>query len=543
MPAPSQQIYWADGAGSRVVYETLQQVLADLRNAVLSDRAIAVYRPTGAGRGYYVLSDSAGPGVDLAIGNERLLLNQRLNLETPSTVAGLVAASTLRPFRIGFGSALSIPWVDAHGRGVVLIGVQDPSVADRSLERLHTITDARRLALMLNESRLNGTLNLQRQMSSAVRSLLDGGLSGGGRVGRLNALVATARQVFGSDTAYLALPEEGDAMNYYFASLSNVKTPQFRQLRMQFGQGLGGLARRKSRVVRSLKYADDDRLLAPPVVETFDEGILSAMAAPLIRSDSVAGVLYIGNRTPTPYSDTDEQVLEEFADYISLLMNEPDYRSAVRDSRTNRLREDFAHAIHDSVVRSLVQIGFTAEQVSMTMEREPAAESIAVIQLAAEEALTNLREELSGLTMPAESVPMRLGQVLDQLTGTPVGPGVTRNVYVLGSAAEERLPADVAEAMVHIGGEALTNSMLHSAARGERIEATASDSEIGLVIADDGVGYSVLGIEAEQLSSLGHFGLASMYRRAARINAHLEITSAADQGTTVSLRVPRTWSR
>ena len=541
MTARSQRTYWADGAGSRVVFDTLQELLADLRGAVFSDRAIAIYRPAGLQGGYYVLSDSAESGVDLAMANERLLLNQSLNLETPSTVAGVVATSTLRPFRLGFDSALSIPWVDTHGRGVVLIGVQDQSVADRSLEQLHSITDAHKLAIILNDSRMNGTLYLQRRLSSALRTVLDGGLSGGGKVGRLNSLVSTARQVFGSDTAYLALPEEGEAMNYYFASLSNVNTPQFRQLRMQFGQGLGGLARREARVVRSLSYADDERLLAPPVIETVDEGILSAMAAPLIRSDSVRGVLYIGNRTPTAFSETDEQVLEELADYISLLMDDPDYRSAVRDSRTNRMREDFAHAIHDSVVRSLVQIGFTAEQVSMTMGQGAAASSIATIQVAAEEALTNLREELNGLTLPAESAPRTLGQVLDQITDVPVHPGMTRNVYVLGQAAEEQLPAEVAQVMIHIGAEALTNSMLHSGSRNERVEATASDSAIGLVISDDGRGSTVLGIEAEHLSSMGHFGLASMYRRAAKVNGHLEITSVVDQGTTVNLHIPRTW--
>lgn len=40
---------------------------------------------------------------------------------------------------------------------------------------------------------------------------------------------------------------------------------------------------------------------------------------------------------------------------------------------------------------------------------------------------------------------------------------------------------------------------------------------------------------------MGHFGLASMYRRAAKVNAHLKITSIQNQGTTVSVRLPRMW--
>lgn len=541
MSAQPQRIYWADGAGSRAVFESLQAVLGDLREAVLSDRAIALYRPIGMGRGHFVLSDSVADGVEPSLGNERLMLNQSLDCRAPATVSGLVAASTLRPFRFGLGSALSIPWEDAYGRGIAVIGVHDASEAATSLERLRQIVDATRLTDTLNQSRVSGTLTLQRQLSSALRTVLDGGLDSAGRVGRLTSLVTSARQIFGSDTAYLALPEEGEAMNYYFASMSNVNTPQFRQLRMAFAQGLGGLARREGRVVSSLRYGDDHRLLAPPVSETADEGIRSAMAAPLLRDGAVTGVLYIGSRTLTPYSETDEQVLEEFADYVSLLMGEPGYRSAVDDSRNRRLREDFAHAIHDSVVRSLVQIGFTAEQVSASMSPESAARSITQIQTAAEEALTNLRAELSGMALRSPGSVMRLGQVIDQITDVPVRAGLTRNVFVHPSAIEQQLPADVAEALVHIGAESLTNSMLHSHATSEHVEAKATAAEVELFVTDDGEGSSVLGMAPEQLASHGHFGLASMYRRAAKINGHLDITSSPRTGTAVRLRIPRTW--
>ena len=45
-----------------------------------------------------------------------------------------------------------------------------------------------------------------------------------------------------------------------------------------------------------MNYAQDTRLLAAPVTETQDEGILSAVAAPLVRAQDVHGVLYVGSR-------------------------------------------------------------------------------------------------------------------------------------------------------------------------------------------------------------------------------------------------------
>lgn len=533
-------VFWADGAGSRVVFDSLQGVLNELRGAVLSDRAIALYQPTTIDRGYYVLSDSCHAGLEPALGNELLLLERPLDLYTPSRVTGVTAKSALRPFRLRFASALAIPWDDAFGRGVVLIGVQDGGMPEQSLDRLELITDARRLASMLSESRMSGTLSLQRQVSAALRNVLAADVSGAGPLGRLSSLVGTARALFGSDTAYLALPEETSGTSYYFGAFSNVNTPQFRQLRMEFGQGLGGLARRQGRVVSSMNYAQDERLLAAPVSETVDEGILSAIAAPLLRADDILGVLYVGSRSPHPYSETDERILAEFADYISLLMDLPEFEAVNQHARLNRMREDFAHAIHDSVVRSLVQIGFTAEQASVSVGHDAASTSIATIQKAAENALSSLREELHVL-VPPNAAAISLSQVLERITSVPARSGVSRTVLVLGQMAEAALPASVAELLIHVGAEALTNSMKHSECRNESIELRTSPTRVILTISDDGRGSPIIGMGPAQLSSMGHLGLASMHRRADRMAAKLEVTSRVDNGTTICVKIPRTW--
>lgn len=535
-----QPIYWADGAGSRAIYTSLRDVLDELCAAVLSDRALALYRPATARRGYRVLSDSAGES-EAAIANEPMAVNSRLDFHRPTTVSGFVARSRLRRYQAEFGSAISVPWSDPFGHGVVLIGVEEPYLLVPTLERVNAAAAGERLARIVDQSRMSGTVTLQHQMRTALREVLDSHPAGRGRLGRLNALVNAAQKLFGSDTAYLALPDDGHSARYYFASLANVNTPQFRQLRMDFGQGLGGLARRERKVVSSLKYDSDDRLLAPPKIETLNEGIQSAMAAPLVRAGSVEGVLYVGSRTLHPYSDTDEMVLEELADYISMVLGEPAYKGAVYDSRSSRLREEFAHAIHDTVVRSLVQIGFTAEQAAMSARTSPEKNSIETIQRAAEEALANLRNELRGLVDQPSTRTVTLAEVLDDITAVPVRPGLTRNVYVAASDGQEQLPAEVGEVLIHIGTEALTNSMLHSSCTTERVQASMHSGAVQLTVTDDGVGAPAVSRNGEALSASGHFGVRSMYRRAAAVNGILLITSGPRSGTTVSVEIPRTW--
>lgn len=537
------QVYWADGGGSRAVFDSLRDILVELREAVLSQRAVALYQPTGSrGGDFFVLSDSCSAGLEPAIANEPLRLNQPLDPLVPTSLSGVAAQSKLRPFSLRLTSALAMPWRDPFGRGVVLVGIEVDGGESQSLERLSGVADVPRLTRTLRESRLSGTLHIQRQLSSALRSVLAADTSGAGPMGRLRSLVDTARVLLRSDAAYLALPEqEPSGTHYYFASFSKVYTPDFRHLRMEFGQGLGGLARRKGRVVSSIDYARDERLLEPPVNETLDEGILSAVAAPLTRGGSgVHGVLYVGNRTPRPYSETDERLLSEFAEYVSLLMDTSEFKESAQSARLGRLREDFAHAIHDSVVRSLVEIGFTAEQAAASAEDGAAAASVEAIRQSAADALQTLRAELSEL-LPRGPAQMSVSQVLDSITSVKARPGVSRTVLVLGPMTETPLPSQVAEAVIQVGAEALTNSLKHSGCTRQAISIDSSATSITLRVTDDGRGSPIVNLDPAQLSSMGHLGLTSMRRRAARIGASLTIISSVDEGTQVCLDVPRTW--
>lgn len=383
---------------------------------------------------------------------------------------------------------------------------------------------------------MTATLSLQRQLCGALRDVLSAEDQGASPVARFGSLVKAARTLFRSDAAYLAIPESPTGTNYFFASLSNVHTSPFRALRMEFGQGLGGLARTEGRVVSSTNYSRDHRLQAALVSETGGEGIVSAMAAPLMQGSSVRGVLYVASRAAQPFSPTDELVMGELADYFALMMDQPGFMSATRAAHADRMREDFAHAIHDSVVRSLVQIGFTAEQAARTTSGADVS-SIDLIRRAAEEALSNLREELSGLVSETVVDAVELPDLLAKIVDIPKRAGVHRDILILGAAGEAVVSAQVAEALIHVGVEALTNSERHSQANTETVEASSTESEVTVRIVDDGRGSPILGLTCAQLSAMGHLGVASMHRRIEAVDGTLSIESSVGGGTTVTITV------
>ena len=87
-----------------------------------------------------------------------------------------------------------------------------------------------------------------------------------------------------------------------------------------------------------------------------------------------------------------------------------------------------------------------------------------------------------------------------------------------------------------IGREAVVNAFRHSQASNIEVELEYRDSELGVVVRDDGCG-----IDPEILPAGrdGHFGMTGMRERARRIGAKLKVWSRVGDGTEVELWVPQ----
>src|SRR6185295_9949422 len=86
-----------------------------------------------------------------------------------------------------------------------------------------------------------------------------------------------------------------------------------------------------------------------------------------------------------------------------------------------------------------------------------------------------------------------------------------------------------------IGREAVINAFRHSRAKHITVEVSYLESQLRLLITDDGCG-----INSEVLESgrEGHWGLPGIRDRAERINARLKVRSRVGSGTEVELSVP-----
>jgi PAS domain S-box-containing protein len=95
------------------------------------------------------------------------------------------------------------------------------------------------------------------------------------------------------------------------------------------------------------------------------------------------------------------------------------------------------------------------------------------------------------------------------------------------------LPFELATPLFRVCQEALTNVTRHAGASHVSIQLTCTNTEIGLVVKDDG-----RGITDEEIKRHGSLGLLGMKERVTILGGTLDVHGRPGQGTTVTIRIP-----
>ena len=108
--------------------------------------------------------------------------------------------------------------------------------------------------------------------------------------------------------------------------------------------------------------------------------------------------------------------------------------------------------------------------------------------------------------------------------------------------APERIAADLSPAVeqevYRIAQEALENVARHADATSVLLTLEQSAGRLALTIEDNGRGIDAGVIKAAEAGGQNHVGIRGMVERANLIDAELEITTEAGQGTRVYLTIP-----
>ncbi|WP_042373843.1 helix-turn-helix domain-containing protein [Streptacidiphilus neutrinimicus] len=147
----------------------------------------------------------------------------------------------------------------------------------------------------------------------------------------LQAIVRRARLLLGTELAYLTLPDE-EAGDTYMRVTDGSVSPLFQTLRLELGEGLGGLVAQTARPYATPDYRTDARFHHTRNIDAgvLDEGLVAILGVPLLLEKQVIGVLFAADRNPRPFSPDEVALLCTLAAHAAIAI---DTARALDDTR------------------------------------------------------------------------------------------------------------------------------------------------------------------------------------------------------------------
>jgi signal transduction histidine kinase len=207
-------------------------------------------------------------------------------------------------------------------------------------------------------------------------------------------------------------------------------------------------------------------------------------------------------------------------------------------------RERLAHELHDTLAQSFAGVAFQLQGIRNGIEQANSAGIARVnqqIELACDVVRQTHEEASLSIAMLREEWPAgkELGAALEECAASIVAGGdvqIVRKGRSDGRSAPGHIPVRVADALFHIGREAIVNSVRHADPRQIALSIEYDAKNVILTVEDEGRGF-----DPEQQThgqQTRGFGLRGMEKRARSIDAHLVVTSQPDVGTRVRVTAP-----
>jgi signal transduction histidine kinase/ligand-binding sensor domain-containing protein len=325
---------------------------------------------------------------------------------------------------------------------------------------------------------------------------------------------------------------EGDEVVYRVGAGELWDDPafQFKPSRLKVGtEGFAGWVAATGESILSPDVSQDPRYVWMRQSRTRSE-----LTVPVMVKGQVIGVFDVQSDRLNAFDETDLAVIQSLAHQVGAAVEnaqlyEQGQRAAVMEERSRLARD-----LHDAVTQTLFSASLIAEAVpaSWEMDQQEGRQLLSELQQLTRGALAEMRTLLLELR-PAALIETSLSDLVYQLAEAATGrAGVSVAVSVSGNCV---LPPDVHVALYRIAQEALNNVVKHARASSVdltlrcAVAATGGGREVELQIRDDGRGFDPTRVAPD------HLGLGIMHERAEAIGAQLEVTTAAGEGTHVSL--------
>lgn len=230
------------------------------------------------------------------------------------------------------------------------------------------------------------------------------------------------------------------------------------------------------------------------------------------------------------FTDTETALLLAFAGSAALAMELAERRRAAEQLAQLEDRDRIARDLHDLAIQRLFATGMTLQSAARFVDHPQASERLLRAVDDLDETIKIIRSTIFGLRAH-DTAPARQGLRVRTVKA------VEEAVTVLGFTPSLRMeglidtdvPAAVADEVVAVLGEALSNVARHAHAGSAQVALVVGSGTLTLTVTDDGVGLSEGGRRS---------GLANLARRAEKLGGTFTAQARASGGTHLEWHVP-----
>jgi signal transduction histidine kinase len=362
----------------------------------------------------------------------------------------------------------------------------------------------------IDNARLYDDLRQREAWRDAVLEVSTAVLAGDSSAAVRERVTGLARDLLDGDGACIVTAHDDEGL-WTVSSVGEAPVPGY----LEAPKGPAWEVLRDHRPLRN----DDDPVLEGPTVWV-----------PL-RDEATVGAA-VGVRRSRPFTERDEQLLEQFAAQASLSLAHERAQTDLHRLSLIEDRERIGRDLHDTVIQRLFATGLSLQATVRRADHDPelaARLNRAVDEI--DETVREIRSTIFALQSTGSGEPRGVRSevlaVVDELAGVlPRAPRVR-----FDGAIDSLVGPEVGEQVPPVVREALTNVARHADAQDVELEVAVDVRELRVRISDDGRGMP------EAVS--GGFGIGNLQRRAARLGGSVTIAPRADGfGTIVDWRVP-----
>ena len=390
-----------------------------------------------------------------------------------------------------------------------------------------TSTLAVAAGVAIDNARLYEEAQRQQRWLRASAEITRSLLSGSARLEVVELIAQRAREITGSELADVCVPLDDTGDLIVELALGGDASARL-GLTVPVQGTLSGAAYRAGAQVATGGLAEDSRFPAGP---HRSRSTGPAVAVPLGSADTkVRGVLLLARTAGQPAFTVEEtDPLLGFADQAALALELAERRRDVEQLALFEDRDRIARDLHDLAIQRLFATGMTLQGAARLIENPGASERVMRAVGDLDETIKIIRSTIFGLqareSEDAQSLRTRAARAVGQAQAVL---GFAPRLSMEG-LLDTDVPQSVAEQVMAVLGEALSNTARHAHATRVAVTLQATAKEVLLTVADDGLGVPEGGRRS---------GLANLDRRAQELGGTFEVQNPAGGGARLVWRAP-----